>query len=76
MLDLTAVMLHDVTRVTLDVPERRLAWKPLPQTLICRVKVSIWKRGFFFSLCMSHFPSARRDGPAALICELRVLNAY
>lgn len=50
VLDLTAKMLHDVTRVTLDVPERRLAGKPLPQTLICRVKVSIWKRGFFFSL--------------------------
>lgn len=49
VLDLLAEMLHGVTRVPLDVPERRLAWKPLPQTLICRVEVSIWRRGFFLS---------------------------
>lgn len=58
MLDLPAEMLQYVTRVTLDIPEWMLIWKPLPQTPICRVKVSIWERGFFFfslheSLCQS-----------------------
>lgn len=77
VLDLLAETPQYVTRVTLNIPKWMLIWKPLPQTLICRVKVSIWKRGFFFFFSLHESLSrAWRDGPAALICELHVLNAY
>ena len=49
VLDLPAETLQYVTRATLDILKCMLTWKPLPQPLVCWVKVSIWRRGFFFS---------------------------